>query len=223
MMRFNVSGLRRKNAPPILSLSSPDDANVDGKPVTTAGKGNSPADRFRSIRPTLLVTVPVLSLLRREQEPGILEGYGPIDPQTARELAAEAKSMIRILTHPETGVALSIGRTNYRIPKKLRYWLRFRDGTCRFPGCNRAAKFADIDHAKEWFADHGGTDHFNLNCLCPGHHAVKTHENWTPIQDPQGTGEIMWITPTGHLLWDYPENNVKPTTNEPPTTERKAA
>jgi hypothetical protein len=221
--------------------------NVDGlctdgtgttRATSTAGRGNGPADRYRTISPRLLVTVPVMTMLRKgpgaagnandnsnssvdgrgpdeettdlPEEPGILEGYGPIDPQTARELAAQAKGMIRILTDPDTGAALSIGRKRYRIPAALRFWLWFRDGICRFPGCNRSAVRAEIDHGLEWVADIGPTDHNNLASLCPGHHTLKTVAGWKPIQDPQGTGEIMWITPTGHLLHTQPENHVAP-------------
>ncbi|MEB0268075.1 HNH endonuclease, partial [Cryobacterium sp. 10I5] len=50
------------------------------------------------------VTVPVLTLLGKSEEPGYLAGYGPIDPDTARRLAAGAPSFTRLLTHPETGV-----------------------------------------------------------------------------------------------------------------------
>ena len=56
---------------------------VDG--VTPAGLG-------RGIRATVNVTVPVLTLLGRSDEPGHLEGCGPIDAETARELAAGAPS-----------------------------------------------------------------------------------------------------------------------------------
>ena len=54
------------------------------------------------VRARVLVTVPVLTLLGRSAEPA-LEGYGPIDIDTARELAAGAPGLVRILTHPETG------------------------------------------------------------------------------------------------------------------------
>ncbi|WP_241985825.1 MULTISPECIES: DUF222 domain-containing protein [Cryobacterium] len=84
---------------------------IDG--VTRAGLG-------RGIRATATVTVPVLTLLGRGDEPGHLEGCGPIDPETARELAAGAPSFTRILVHPETGVMLSVGRNQYRVPKDLR-------------------------------------------------------------------------------------------------------
>ena len=60
------------------------------------------------IRPRVLVTVPVLTLMGLEDEPASLEGYGPIPADVARLIAAKAPSFTRLLTHPETGVTLSI-------------------------------------------------------------------------------------------------------------------
>lgn len=74
--------------------------------------------RLLALRPTVAVTVPVLTLLGRSEEPGHLDGYGPIDPATARALAANAPSFIRVLTHPETGAVLSVGRDRYPVPRE---------------------------------------------------------------------------------------------------------
>ena len=113
--------------------------------------GTRPATAVpQGIRPRVSVTVPILTLLGRSDEPGVLDGYGPIDPATARRLAAAAPSFTRILTHPETGAILSIGRTTYRVPADLRRALAARDVTCRFPGCTRSATDSDIDHTVEW-------------------------------------------------------------------------
>ena len=81
--------------------------------------------------------MPVLSLLGRSGEPAEVEGVGPIDIETARMLAADALSFVRVLTHPETGAVLSVGRDRYRIPEDLRRAMRVRDVTCRFSGCRR--------------------------------------------------------------------------------------
>jgi len=80
------------------------------------------------IRGNVYVTVPVLTLLGHSEEPGTLEGFGPIDPDTARRLAGTATSFTRILVHPETGAVLSVGRTKYQVPTDLKTWLHLRDG-----------------------------------------------------------------------------------------------
>jgi len=138
------------------------------------------ADRISlgDIKPQVAVTVPVMTLLGLSDEPGDLAGHGPIDAHTARRLAAQAPSFLRILTHPETGAVLSVGRDRYAVPADLRSWLRLRDETCRFPGCSRRAQRCDIDHVKDWA--HGGTtDHDNLIHLCRKHHRLKHTTGWT--------------------------------------------
>ncbi|WP_166784361.1 HNH endonuclease signature motif containing protein [Cryobacterium sp. TMT1-2-1] len=149
------------------------------------------------LRPNLIVTVPMLTLLGVTEEPGSLDGYGPIDPDTARALAAKCPSAVRILTHPETGAVLSVGRDRYTIPASLRTMLQVRDGTCRHPGCSRAASRSDIDHGLDW-AFGGRTDHNNLAHLCPASHALKHEAGWKVSQAQDGTGTLTWTTPTGH-------------------------
>lgn len=156
---------------------------------------------INGIRPTVLISVPVLSLLDRSEEPATLEGYGPIDIGTASQLAAEAPSFIRLLTHPETGTVLSVGRDRYKVPRDLRMFLRHRDETCRFVGCNRAARRSDIDHTHEW--QHGGqTAHDNLAHLCPGHHNVKQYTSWQVEQ--VGGGTLEWTSPVGRKYSTHP-------------------
>jgi len=105
---------------------------------------------FRGIRAQVIVSVPALTLLGESDEPAILDGFVPIDSVTARRLAGGTKSFIRILTHPQTGATLSVGRRRYKVPKDLRSYLQIRDLTCRFPGCMQPAELSDIDHTLDW-------------------------------------------------------------------------
>jgi hypothetical protein len=150
----------------------------------------------------VLVTVPVLSLLGRSDEPATLEGYGPIDVVTASRLAATAPSFTRLLTHPESGAVLSVGRKKYKVPKDLRRWLAVRDGTCRFPGCSRAPSRCDLDHTRDW-ALNGDTSHDNLAHLCPMHHRLKHHTEWSV--DQVGGGVLEWTAPSGTNYRTQPE------------------
>jgi hypothetical protein len=158
------------------------------------------------IRPTVVVTVPVLAMLGHKGSNGdpelpVLEGYGPIDIETATALAGAAKSWLRVLTHPETGVTLSVGRNKYKVPAPLRAFLQRRDGTCRKPGCNRPATRCDIDHTVEW--QHGGqTAHDNLAHLCPAHHDEKHHTGATIKHLPNG--DIEWTLPSGRTYISEP-------------------
>ncbi|WP_422934808.1 HNH endonuclease signature motif containing protein [Sinomonas sp. P47F7] len=81
----------------------------------------------------------------------------------------------------------SLGRSAYRPPKGLRRFIEYRDGTCQFPGCTRAARKAEIDHLTEW-QDGGTTDAENLHALCTKHHALKSLQTWTrPASPPAPT------------------------------------
>ena len=176
------------------------DLLLDGTTTAVAEGAESGSRRIDApigtgIRPRVLVTVPVLTFLGRSDEPGTLEGCGPIDAATARRLAARAPSFTRILTHPETGAVLSVGRDRYAVPKDLRTWLRVRDETCRFPGCNRSAGRSDVDHITDWQYG-GGTDHGNLVHLCRSHHRVKHHTAWSSTS--AGGGRVRWLSLSGH-------------------------
>jgi hypothetical protein len=178
----------------------------------------------RGVRATVLVTVPVLTLLDSQRSgyrivghnagecsghgtgnssdlhggAGLavssLEGYGPIGDEVARRLAAHAPSFVRLLTHPETGTVLSVGRERYAVPRDLKLWLRIRDETCRFPGCGRAAASSDIDHTIDW-QHNGATRHDNLAHLCRSHHQLKHNTAWQVSQ--VGGGTLEWRAPSG--------------------------
>jgi hypothetical protein len=161
----------------------------------------------RGIRATVFVTVPVLTLLGHSDEPAQLDGYGPIDYQAALRLVGTAPNMIRLLTHPETGTVLSVGRTRYAIPGDLRTWIQLRDGTCRASGCSNPADDCDMDHSIEW--QHGGsTDATNLACLCPAHHQLKSNTGWNPEQND--TGDITWTAPSGKKYVTRPATRMAP-------------
>ncbi|WP_161972348.1 HNH endonuclease signature motif containing protein [Glaciihabitans arcticus] len=155
----------------------------------------------KGIVPRVFVTVPALTLLGTDGGPAMLDGFGPIDDETARRLCALAPSFTRLLTHPETGAVLSVGRDRYAVPADLRKWLQVRDGTCRYPGCSRAAPGCEIDHTLEW-ANRGPTDHDNLAHLCPMHHALRHNTAWRVKQT--GGGGLAWTSPSGAVYRTSP-------------------
>ena len=153
------------------------------------------------------VTVPVLTLMGLGEEPGTLDGFGPIDAETARRVAATAKSFTRILIHPETSVVLSVGKTRYKVPADLKKWLEIRDGTCRFPGCTRQARHNEVDHTHDWQYN-GETRWDNLAHLCKRGHRLKTESGWD-VQ--QGNDGIMhWTSPAGKHYATHPATRLGP-------------
>jgi hypothetical protein len=155
----------------------------------------------RGIKARVLVTVPVLTLMGLDDEPASLEGYGPIPADVARLLAAGAPSFMRLLTHPETGVVLSVGRDSYAVPSALRLWLRVRDETCRAVGCGRRAATSDVDHGHDW-AKGGQTAGDNLAHLCRGDHTRKHRLGWRMEHLPGGF--LRWTSPMGRSYLTEP-------------------
>jgi hypothetical protein len=152
-------------------------------------------------RVTVGVLVPMMTLLGLSNEPATLDGYGPIDDETARRLTAHAPSFQRILTHPVSSTILDVDRTVYRPPADLARWLRLRDGTCRFPGCGRAAKHCDLDHNVRWSRG-GRTAADNLASLSERHHTLKERSRWRVEQ--RAGGILVWTSPTGHVSTSDP-------------------
>ena len=154
------------------------------------------------VRAHINVTVPVLTLLGVDDAPADLEGYGPIPADIARRLAAHAPSFIRLLTHPETGAVLSVGRTTYTVPADLKKWLRVRDRTCRHPGCSVPAARCELDHTTPWSRG-GPTSHDNLAHLCRKHHMLKSEGIWH--YDQPTPGALVATSPAGRTYACDPE------------------
>jgi hypothetical protein len=75
---------------------------------------------------------------------------------------------------------------SYRPSAALAAFVRCRDLTCRWPGCDVPASDCDLDHTIAHAA--GGPTHAaNLVALCKTHHLVKTFRGWTTKQLPDGT------------------------------------
>ena len=126
---------------------------------------------------TINLTIDLPTLLGLQENPAILQGYGPIPASVARELTEDSKWK-RFITDPITGNLLDYGRETYTPPQQLVDFIIARDQVCRFPGCRQPARVCDIDHAIPW--DNGGeTSPTNLGLLCRRHHRLKTVSGWT--------------------------------------------
>ena len=118
------------------------------------------------------------------------------------------------------GHILDVGRRRYQITGSLRRLIIARDGTCRFPGCNRSAVRCQIDHAIGW--ENGGrSDVGNLGALCVGHHQLKTHGGWE-LTNSKRDGSCTWRSPEGFIYHHYPEPIVTPKRATAVVTARQA-
>ena len=175
-------------------------APVSGVPVSGVAPGHVAGVGGRAAE--IVVHISAESLLGATDEPAELEGYGPIDAETARDLAVAASTW-QMLSVGANGVALSLGRTAYRPSKGLRRFIEYRDGDCQFPCCTLPMRRGEIDHIIEWQGG-GTTDAENLQALCPKHHALKSLGLWKAerVEGQAGSaGDILWTSPLGaHAL-----------------------
>ncbi len=82
----------------------------------------------------------------------------------------------------------------------LATFVRCRDLTCRFPGCDAPADVCDVDHTIPYPV--GPTQAANLKCLCRKHHLLKTFRGWRDRQLPDGT--VVWTSPQGQTYTTHP-------------------
>ena len=72
----------------------------------------------------------------------------------------------RVLLDPASGATVETGAAGYTPSPAVRRFVTHRDGTCRAPGCARAARFCDLDHVIPWPL--GPTDATRTCSRCAG-------------------------------------------------------
>jgi hypothetical protein len=188
-----ASGLtRRPGVEPMREGAPP----IEDGPASDAGQA---LDRhglpmWQGIRPRVQVTVALSTLLALDEQPGELDGYGPIPAPVARRIAADPSGTWRRLITDERGRLLDYGRTTYRPPQDLIDFVIARDSVCRFPGCNTAARRCHLDHVVAYSAG-GTTNTGNLQALHQRHHIAKHEAGWKVSGD--ANDELIWTSPAG--------------------------
>ncbi len=193
-----------------------DQVRADALVALVTGQDLDLRATWQGRRPSVQVSVALSTLLALDEEPGELDGYGPIPAQLARRIAADPTGTWRRLVTDPLGGVIDVGRDAYEPPQNLTEHVIARDRTCRFPGCRRRARRCEIDHQTPWGQD-GRTNECNLECLCSRHHHLKHEAGWTVLGNPNDP--LLWITPTGHTYLDPPGRNPIDTTTVPSVTE----
>jgi hypothetical protein len=129
--------------------------------------------------------------------PGYLPGYGVLPAESVRDLAA-AGAQRAPLTMPGDKSA-----PGYRPTAAQAAFIRWRDLTCRFPGCDKPAQACDVDHSTPY--PWGTTHPSNTKLYCRTDHLLKTFYagfGWKEQQLPNGV--VVFTAPTGHTYTTEP-------------------
>jgi len=144
------------------------------------------------------VTVPLTTLLDLTDAAGEVEGYGTIDADLARSLAADA-DWIRWVTDPVGDYLLDEGKRRYPGTRLARF-LRSREPRCKHPSCGVRSANADADHLPP-FAEGGRTSAAGMSPTCPRHNRGRAASGWTVHEegprDPHGPPDPTWTSPLG--------------------------
>jgi hypothetical protein len=99
-------------------------------------------------------------------KPGYLPGYGAIPATTVREMAKHAS------LRPVPNAKDLLAEPQYRPSAALARFIRDRDLTCRWPGCDQPAIGCDIDHTVPY--PHGPTHPSDTKCYCRIQQRLRT-------------------------------------------------
>ncbi len=115
----------------------------------------------------------------------------PVSSKTIERLSCDC-SITRVLLNSESTV-IDVGRSKRVVSEPGRRALRARDGSCRWPGCERPASWTAAHHLVHWI--HGGTtDLDNLILLCHRHHWMVHEGKWQLVRSDDG--RMLTIPPT---------------------------
>jgi hypothetical protein len=115
----------------------------------------------------------------------------PISSRAVERLACDC-SIARVLLDSDSMV-IDVGRSKRVVSEPTRRALVVRDGSCRWPGCDRPASWSAAHHVVHWI--HGGnTDLDNLVLLCRRHHWMVHEGDWQLVRGDDG--RMLTIPPT---------------------------
>jgi hypothetical protein len=150
-----------------------------------------------SRRTHLQVTTSLETLLGLDGAPAAeMEFALPISAKTVERLACDC-TVTRILLGSDSAV-VDVGRAKRVVSGPTRTALNVRDGTCRWPGCDRPASWSAAHHVVHWIRG-GGTDLPNLILLCHRHHWMVHEGGWQLVKTDDG--QMLSVPPMTGLRY----------------------
>lgn len=134
----------------------------------------------RGQRSHLQVTSSLETLLERCGAPAAdVEFSLPISASAVQRIACDC-NVTRILLGANSQV-IDVGRSKRTVSAPLRRALDARDQGCRWPGCDRSARWSAAHHVVHW-SKGGRTDLENLVLLCSRHHWMVHEGGWQIVR-----------------------------------------
>ena len=164
--------------------------------------------REAGVKPRIEVKIVMTadSLTGDADQPAMVEGYGPVPAEWAREALADAEVFVRRLFTDPAGQLVAMESRARKAPDGLAEFIATRDGgICRTVGCD--APIRNIDHIQR-HADGGETSARILQGLCERCNQAKEAVGWRARPGPDGS--IVTITPTGHTYTSPPPESWRP-------------
>ncbi|BBX91972.1 DUF222 domain-containing protein [Mycolicibacterium boenickei] len=142
------------------------------------------------------------TLFGDDENPAVVEGYGPVPASVARSLVSDAvadersrATLRRLYRHPASGALAAMESRSRLFPKALAQFIGLRDQTCRTPYCD--APIRHHDHARP-HAGGGPTSALNGLGECERCNYVKESPGWSvTTTDENGVHTAEFVTPTG--------------------------
>lgn len=141
------------------------------------------------------VVISDAALVSGDDQPGFLDGYGPVPAELVRHLATDpdvAAELRRLYARPDTGELVAMDSRSRCFRGLLALMIQLRDQFCRTPWCD--APIRHTDHA-EGVVEGGGTSYENGQGLCQACNHAKQAPGWRARPGPGGTVETT--TPAG--------------------------
>ena len=160
-----------------------------GMPASTADAAGADADPPTPIGIGVQIVMDLHTALGLADNPAIIPGYGPIDPELAQQLACDAEWR-RWVTDPIDGHLLDDG--DRRFPgARLRRFIKARDPRCDMPPCGRVGR-TDADHTPAYRDTHA-TSAATMSTACATHNRTRDAAGWT------AEGDGRWRSPLGRV------------------------
>ncbi|WP_425309722.1 DUF222 domain-containing protein [Ammonicoccus fulvus] len=148
----------------------------------------------------LMVVITDRALFGVDDEPGHVDGYGPVAASWVRDLVGQADpeqriALRRLFKEPGRMVRMEANRRS--MSPALRKLIRLRDQRCRMPWCD--ARIGHDDHVTD-HAKGGESSYVNAQGLCEACNYAKSMPGWSASStvEPERGHVVTVRTPTGH-------------------------